>query len=98
MEADLYRWVGGKTLATNGTVVNDGTTLMYRASKYGCDGHALPALLMSLGAGAVMVGLISAKVRACKRLHRISFCVFCFSLALYATGFYFAFLAHHAMG
>jgi len=37
-EADLYRCPGGKTLATNGTVVNDGTTLMYRASKYDCDG------------------------------------------------------------
>ncbi len=39
--ADLYRCPGGKTLATNGTVVNDGTTLMYRASKYDCDGCAL---------------------------------------------------------
>lgn len=28
-------------MATNGTVVNDGTTLMYRASKYDCDGCAL---------------------------------------------------------
>jgi transposase len=36
-EADLYRCPGDKTLATNGTVVNDGTTLMYRASKYDCD-------------------------------------------------------------
>lgn len=41
VEADLYRCLGGKTLATNGTVVNDGTTLMYRASKYDCDGCAL---------------------------------------------------------
>ena len=40
-EADLYRCPGGKTLATNGTVVNDGTTLLYRASKYDCDGCAL---------------------------------------------------------
>jgi len=40
-EADLYRCPGGKTLATNGTVVNDGTTLMYRASKYDCDACAL---------------------------------------------------------
>jgi len=39
--ADLYRCPGGKTLATNGTVVNDGTTLMYRASKYDCDACAL---------------------------------------------------------
>ena len=40
-EADLYRCPGGKTLASSGTVVNDGTTLMYRASKYDCDGCAL---------------------------------------------------------
>ena len=40
-EADLYRCPGGKTLTTNGTIVNDGTTLMYRASKYDCDGCAL---------------------------------------------------------
>ena len=40
-QADLYRCPGGKTLATNGTVVNDGTTLMYRASKYDCDACAL---------------------------------------------------------
>jgi transposase len=37
---DLYRCPSGKTLATNGTIVNDGTTLMYRASKYDCDGCA----------------------------------------------------------
>ena len=40
-EADLYRCPGGKALTTNGAVVNDGTTLMYRASKYDCDGCAL---------------------------------------------------------
>jgi hypothetical protein len=40
-QADLYRCPGGKTLTTNGTVVNDGTTLMYRASKYDCDACAL---------------------------------------------------------
>jgi len=40
-QADLYRCPGGKTLATNGTVVNEGTTLLYRASKYDCDACAL---------------------------------------------------------
>jgi transposase len=35
---NLYHCPGGKTLATNGTVVNDGATLMYRARKYDCDG------------------------------------------------------------
>jgi transposase len=39
--ADLYRCPGGKTLATNGTVVNDGTTLLYRARKRDCYGCAL---------------------------------------------------------
>lgn len=100
---------------------------------------ALPALLVSLGAGAVMIGLISAvpqlvwlsahkvplfifagcmlcisgvsryltrhapcpidpaQARACKRTRRISLFVFLFSLALYATGFFFAFIASHVM-
>jgi transposase len=40
-DTDLYRCPGGKTLATNGTVVNDGTTFLYRASKHDCDGCAL---------------------------------------------------------
>lgn len=40
-QADLYRCPGGKTLATNGSVVNDGTTLIYRASKHDCAGCAL---------------------------------------------------------
>lgn len=101
---------------------------------------ALPALLVSLGAGAALVGLVGAvpqlvwlsehkvplftfagvmltasgvaryagrhapcpadpaKAKACRRLRRLSTGVFCFSLALYATGFYFAFIAHHVMG
>lgn len=100
---------------------------------------ALPALFVSLGAGAVMIGLVSAvpqlvwlsqhkvglfifagamltvsgitrymsrkapclvdqaKAKACKRLRRISFAVFCFSLIMYVIGFYFAFVAHHFM-
>jgi len=98
---------------------------------------ALPALFVSIGAGAVLIGLVSAvpqlvwlsehkvglfifsgcmltlsaisryltrnapcpidaaKAKACKRLRRISFGVFCFSLAMYITGFFFAFIAHH---
>lgn len=100
---------------------------------------ALPALFVSLGAGAALIGLVSAvpqlvwisehkiplfifagvmltisgvsrymtrnapcpadpvKAKSCKRLRRISGGVFCCSLALYATGFYFAFIASHLM-
>lgn len=98
---------------------------------------ALPALLVSLGAGAAMIGLVGAvpqlvwisehkvglfafagtmltlsaitrfasrnapcpadptKAAACRRLRRLSLGVFLASLAMYATGFYFAFVAHH---
>jgi len=35
-EADAYLCPGGKKLTTTGTLVNDGDTLMYRASKYDC--------------------------------------------------------------
>jgi hypothetical protein len=35
------------------------------------------------------------KARTCKRLKRFSGGVFLFSLALYATGFFFAFIAQH---
>jgi hypothetical protein len=97
---------------------------------------ALPALLVSLGAGAVMIGLISAvpqliwlsehkvalfifagcmlilsgvtryltrnapcpldarQAKACMRMRRISLGVFIFSVVLYATGFFFAFIAY----
>lgn len=34
--ARTYRCPGGKQLTTTGTVVNDGTTLLYRASKHDC--------------------------------------------------------------
>lgn len=34
-----------------------------------------------------------AKAKACARLRRISFGVFCFSVIMYATGFFFAFVA-----
>ena len=96
---------------------------------------ALPALFVSLGAGASLIGLISAvpqliwlsehkhglfifsatmltisgisryltrnapcpidpqQAKACARTRRISFFIFCFSLAMYATGFFFAFIA-----
>ena len=38
---DLYVCPGGKTLTTTGTRVNDGDTLLYRASKAHCDACAL---------------------------------------------------------
>jgi len=38
---DVYVCPGGKTLTTTGTRVNDGATLLYRASKIDCDGCAL---------------------------------------------------------
>src|SRR6187401_1870517 len=38
---DVYRCPAGKTLTTTGTRVNDGATLLYRASKIDCDGCAL---------------------------------------------------------
>jgi transposase len=40
-EGDVYRCPGGKMLTCKGTLVNDGTTLLYRASKYDCDVCAL---------------------------------------------------------
>lgn len=96
---------------------------------------ALPALFVSLGAGAAVIGLVStfpqliwlsehkiglfifagcmltlsgvmrylnrnapcpadpAKAKACTRLRKISFGIFAFSLVMYLTGFYFAFIA-----
>jgi hypothetical protein len=98
---------------------------------------ALPALLVSLGAGAALAGLVSSfpqliwlsehkvglfifagvmlvvsgisryltrnapcpidpkEAVACKRLRRISFGMFCFSVAVYAIGFFFAFVARY---
>jgi len=38
---DTYRCPGGKQLTTTGTVVNDGTTLLYRASKHDCQACVL---------------------------------------------------------
>src|SRR3979409_722302 len=38
---DVYFCPGGKTLTTTGTRVNDGATLLYRASKANCDACAL---------------------------------------------------------
>lgn len=39
--SDVYICPGGKTLTTTGTLVNDGDTLLYRASKTDCDACAL---------------------------------------------------------
>jgi hypothetical protein len=36
-EADFYVCPAGKALTSTGTLVNDGATLLYRASKYNCD-------------------------------------------------------------
>src|ERR1700755_558840 len=41
--SDVYLCPGGKTLTTTGTRVNDGDTLLYRASKADCDVCALRA-------------------------------------------------------
>ena len=41
--SDIYICPGGKTLATTGTPVNDGATLLYRASKHDCDSCGLKA-------------------------------------------------------
>ena len=37
-EADIYLCPASKVLTSTGTLVNDGATLLYRASKYDCDG------------------------------------------------------------
>ena len=38
---DVYRCPGGKVLTTTGTLVNDGATMLYLASKHDCDRCAL---------------------------------------------------------
>jgi hypothetical protein len=40
---DVYICPGGKTLTTTGTLVNDGATMLYRASKRDCASCALKA-------------------------------------------------------
>jgi hypothetical protein len=40
-QGDVYFCPGGKIMTTKGTLVNHGATLLYRASKYDCDGCAL---------------------------------------------------------
>jgi transposase len=40
-EGDVYFCPGGKMLTCKGTLVNDGATLMYRASKFDCDACSL---------------------------------------------------------
>ena len=42
--SDVYHCPAGKTLMTTGTLVNDGTTLLYLARKRDCDGCELKAL------------------------------------------------------
>ena len=37
--SDVYRCPGGKMLTTTGTLVNDGATMLYCASKYDCQGR-----------------------------------------------------------
>lgn len=98
---------------------------------------ALPALFVAVGAGASLIGLVSAfpqliwisqhkislfvfsglmlivsaaaryasrnapcptdlgQAQSCRRLRRLSLSVFSVSVALYVTGFYFAFVASH---
>lgn len=41
--SDVYTCPGGKLLTTTGTLVNDGATMLYRASKHDCMGCALRA-------------------------------------------------------
>jgi len=41
--SDVYHCPAGKTLTTTGTLVNGGTTLLYRARKHDCDGCKLRA-------------------------------------------------------
>ena len=42
--SDVYHCPAGKILRTTGTLVNDGTTLLYLARKHDCDGCELKAL------------------------------------------------------
>jgi hypothetical protein len=42
--SNVYHCPAGKTLTTTGTLVNDGTTLLYLARKHDCDGCELKAL------------------------------------------------------
>jgi len=42
-QEDAYVCPAGKMLTCKGTLVNDGATLLYRASKYDCDSCALKA-------------------------------------------------------
>jgi hypothetical protein len=101
---------------------------------------ALPALFVTLGAGAVLAGIVSnvpqlvwlsehkvalfvfagimltvsgimrytsrnapcpldaEQAKACTKLRKISLWVYIASLAIYATGFFFAFIALHLIG
>ena len=48
---DVYCCPGGKMLTTTGSVVNDGATLLYRASKHDCEACAPEAAMLSEGTG-----------------------------------------------
>ena len=51
-QSDVYICPAGKALASTGTLVNDGTTLLYRASKYDCDACELKPRCCPKDAGA----------------------------------------------
>ena len=57
-ERDVYVCPAGKTLTTRGTLVNDGATLLYRASKYDCDVCPAQAALLPQGARAQGAALL----------------------------------------
>jgi hypothetical protein len=47
--SDVYHCPAGKTLTSTGTLVNDGTTLLYLARKHDCDGCELKTLCCPKG-------------------------------------------------
>ncbi len=114
-----------------------GASLLTSASTLVC--CAMPALFVTLGAGATLAGLVTAvpqlvwfteqkrwvfaiaalllaaggwmqwkarlapcpvepgAARACRRLRRLGLVIYAISLGLYATGFFFAFVARYLM-
>jgi hypothetical protein len=60
-EADIYVCPAGKVLSSTGTLVTDGTTLLYRASKHDCDACELKprcCLKMDPAASAALVNTL----------------------------------------
>jgi hypothetical protein len=45
-EADIYVCPAGKVLTSTGTLVSDGATLLYRASKHDCDAWSLSRVVV----------------------------------------------------